>query len=436
MIPADLRKWLAFGTGVGIEIGREDLNITVARVRPGGAAILGELSIQGFREKPASEWGALYANFLKRLHLGHLAATVLLPREESIVRYVSLPGVSDRDLAAAIRFELDALQPYADGDTIHDWARIGRTSTVLVGIARRAPMDKYAALLAEAGVKISAFTISAAAIYSALRLLSRPPAGGLLAIAEQTGELEVYGESPSRPVFSACLNESIERAAALSIAELRLPQETVPVSLSELLPKPRVAPAGVDLSRTALPYATALAGACPQLALSVNLLPPEQRRTASRLRYVPTAALAFVVLLMALASLAYPSFADRRYLGLVQTEVRKLEPRANGAATLDRVVATSRNRSQVLDNFRRQTKQDIDALNELTQILRSPTWLTSLQLTRDSIAMFGQTDQAAPLLKTLDGSHQFKESGFTLPIARLATGETFSIRGAREAGAQ
>ena len=34
MTAADFKKWLAIGTGIGIEIGREDLTVTVVRVRP------------------------------------------------------------------------------------------------------------------------------------------------------------------------------------------------------------------------------------------------------------------------------------------------------------------------------------------------------------------------------------------------------------------
>src|SRR5208337_2783917 len=147
--------------------------------------------------KPANEWGGSYAAFLKKLELSHLAATVLLPREEIIVRQVVLPGVADKDLGAAIRFELDALQPYTDAETVSNWSRIGKSASVLVGIVRRDVIARYSTLFAEAGVKVSSSTFSAAAIYSALRLYSAPAAEGMVAFAEQSGELEIYGESPS-----------------------------------------------------------------------------------------------------------------------------------------------------------------------------------------------------------------------------------------------
>jgi hypothetical protein len=428
----DFRKWLAFGTGAGIEIGRDDLTVTVARVRPSGVKILGELIVPGFRRQAASEWGGNYTQFLKKLGAAHLAATALLPREDVMVRQISLPGVSDKDLAAAIRFEIDSLNPYSEEEAVFDWARVGKTSSVLVGFTRRSVLENYTTLFAEAGVKVASFTFAAPAIYSAVRLLSNPSPDGFLVMEPVADELEVYGESPARPLFSARLDRSADKTRTLAIAELRLAPETEPSTLLQALPKPLAAPADYDLSRSSLSYATALAGACPLRPLAVNLLPPGQRQTSSRLRFVPTISLASLALLLAGAVVAYPKLADRQYRALLQAEIHKLEPLAKQAADLDRQIATSRNRAQTLDNFRRHTKDDMDALGELTRLLMPPAWLSAMHLTRDSVTITGETEQAAALLKLLDGSHQFRGSSFPSPMQRTLTGEVFTIRSTRQ----
>jgi type IV pilus assembly PilN-like protein/type IV pilus assembly PilM-like protein len=432
MTATQFKKWLAFGTGVGIEIGSEDLTATVVRVRPSGARVLGELTIRGFRDETASQWGATYAVFLKKLGVGHLAATILLPRDQVIVRQIALPGVSDKDLAAAIRFEIDSLNPYSEEEAVFDWGRIGKSSSVLVGVTRRPLLDRYQTLFAEAGVKVASFTFSAPAIYSALRLLSTPPEDGFVLLDQYVEELEIYGESPARPVFSVRMDGSAEKARTLAVAELRLPPETEPMSFEDALPRPQAVPADYDAKHASLSYATALHSAAVVRPLSLNLLPPEQRRSTSRLRFVPTFALAGLVLLFAVAAIAYPKYADRHYLGLVQAEIRKLEPKARRAVELDRQIAITRNRTQTLDHFRLRTKEDLDALSELTNLLAAPTWLSSFQLTRDSLALSGEAEQAAALLKVLDGSRQFRGSSFTIPLARSATGEVFSIRAQRQ----
>jgi Tfp pilus assembly protein PilN len=132
------------------------------------------------------------------------------------------------------------------------------------------------------------------------------------------------------------------------------------------------------------------------------------------------------------AVLAYPSYSDRHYLGLLQQQIRTLDPLARKAADVERQTVNARNRSQTLDNFRQQTRQDLDALNELTHVLAPPAWLNSLQLTRTSVSVTGETDQAATLIKLLDGSRQFQGSSFSLPLQKSSGGEVFSIRSSRK----
>jgi Tfp pilus assembly protein PilN len=432
MSTTGFRKWLAFGTGVGIEMGREDLIVTVVRLRPSGTRVLGELTIPRFREQPAAEWGELYASFLQKLRARHLAATILLPRDEVTVRQVALPGVSDKDLPNAIRFEIDSLNPYSEEEAAFDGARIGKTSSILIGITRRSSLERYTTLLSQAGVKVASFSFSGPAIYSALRLYSNPPAGGLVALGQDEDEVEVYGESPTRPLFSARLDQPADRVRTLAVSELRLPPETEAGALHLELPRPVAAPENYDPERSALSYAAAVASASLLHPLSLNLLPPDQRMSASRLRYVPTAVLGSAVLLLAVAVLAYPKYSDNRYLELLQAQVRALDPLARKAAETDRQTIIARNRAQTLDTFRQHTREDLDALNELTHLLAPPAWLNSLQLNRTSVSIAGQTDQAAALIKLLDGSHHFQASSFSLPLQKSTGGEVFSIRTTRK----
>jgi Tfp pilus assembly protein PilN len=437
MSASDLRKWLAVGSGVGVEIGREDLTVTVVRVRPNGVRVLGSLNISRFREQPAAEWGAVYNAFLKKSGASHLTATVLLPREDVTVRQVALPGVADRDVPAALRYQIESLHPYSDAEVVYDWARVGRTPTILVGITRRDVLERYIALFAEAGLRVSSFTFAAAAMYSAVRLYA-PPKEGFFALSPHADDaddlpgFEVYGESGGRPLFSARLEMPESRARALALAELRLEPDTEAAGLDAILPKPAAAPEGENLSRGALPYATALAGACPRLAMRLNLLPEAQRAARSRWIYVPTIALASLMLLAVGAVAASGSYENRRYVGVLEQEIRRVEPQAKKAAALERDIAVLRNRAQSLDNFRLRSKEDMDALNDVTRVLAPPTWLNGLQLTRTQLSITGETDQSTPLLKALDGTRQFKRSEFTVPMARTPQGESFSIRSARE----
>src|SRR6185436_8169986 len=119
----------------------------------------------------------------------------------------------------------------------------------------------------------------------------------------------------------------LDRAASMASAELRF--ETAPPlrGLDELLG-----------TSPALPYAAALASACPRLCLPLNLLPAEQRQTSSPMVWVPSTALAVLVLLAAGATTALPSFENRRYLGDLAGEIAKVQPSVAKAAAVDREI--------------------------------------------------------------------------------------------------
>jgi len=426
VIPAGIRKWAAIGSGAGLEIagprGRESLRISAVRVRPSGARVLGGFTIEDFERQPAAAWGADYAAFLSKLGIRHVAANVVLPRHDVIVRQLALPGISAKDLAGAVRFQLDGLHPYNEEDVLSSWARLEHSSTVLVAIARTDTIQRYATLFAEAGIKIAGFTCSAAVIYSALRLFGHIPSAEILAYEAGESGVEIYGESPAKPVFSAGFNVDLERAAAVASAELRFESAPPPRALQEML--------GSD---PALPYAAALASACPRLCLSLNLLPAEQRQTSSPMVWVPSTALGALVLLALGATTALPGFESRRYLRELDAEIAKVQPAAGRAATIDREIELTRKRTVLLDSFRARSKADMDVLAEMTQLLAPPAWLTSLELNNQQVSVAGETDQAALLLKAIDASPQFEASEFVSPPVRSPAGETFRIRTTREA---
>lgn len=441
-ISQDLRKLLAFGSGVGIEIGAADLEIVAARVRLSRIRVLGRLSIENFATRPAAEWGSEYSQFLKSLGIGHLSATVLLPRREVIVRQMTLSGVANKDMESAIRFQLDTLHPYGEEDVTWGWSLLG-PGAVMVGIVRRATVERYVEVFSEAGIAASSFTFSAAAVHAAIRLNGSQLNGagyhagnqagnhgspGFIALSRSAeGAVEVYGESAARPVFSAEFDLAPQRAVVLALSELRLPPETVPRQLEEVLPKPDVNPVENDLSRNALPYATALAGACPRLAPAANVLPPEHRRFSSRAVFIPTIVLAAVLLLAAGAMVAYSAWADRQYLHKLNAEIARWEPQAKRASALDRETDRVRARAQLLDRFRKQTQTDLDTLNELTRLVEPPAWTNMIDITRESVRLGGEAPQVAPLVKILDSS-PFFEGTDTLQQGRSAAGESFQFR--------
>jgi Tfp pilus assembly protein PilN len=445
--PAGWKRWLAVGSGVGIHIegprGAESARIAAVRLRPNGARLLGSFTVEDLPHQPAATWGAAINAFLRKLGLQNVVATVLLPRRDVIVRVLAMPGVSPKDLPGAVRFQMDGLHPYNDDDVVSSWSRLPGTSSVAVAIARRDVVGRYATLFEEAGIRIGGFGCSATAVYSALRVFGRSPGGEILATDISSQGIEVYGESTSRPVFSGSfplptrshengsgeteagetLDDEVDLApsTALAAAELRLEQPPAPVKLGELLG-----------SEPALAFAAALVSASPRRALRVNLLPAEHRRSGSKMVWIPAAAMGVVVLALAGVLAAYPTIESRRYGQTLAAQIAQVQPGALKATSLDREIEAVRRRTQTLDDLRRRSRADMDALNELTRLLPPPTWLNLLELNPTQITVAGETDQAAGLLKTIDASPLFESSEFVVPPLRIQGGEGFRVRFRRE----
>jgi hypothetical protein len=426
-IPRDLKKLLAFGSGVGLEIGDTGLEAVIARVRPTRVDVIGRMTIPQYATRPAAEWGAEYTRFLKAAGAHRLSATVLLPRKETIVRQISLPGVASRDIEGAVRFQLDSLHPYGEDEVVWGWSPVGYGS-VLVGIVLRSTLDRYVALFSEAGIAARSFTFAAAVMHVAVRLNAAPPKEGFVALSRSAdGRVDVYGESPSRPAFSADFDLAPRRAAMVALSELRLAPETEPRALEDMLPAPRLNPVENDLARNPRPYATAICGACPQFKAAANLLPPNLRRTNSRAVFIPTIVLAALLLLVAGSMAGYAAWSDRQYHRQIADEIARLEPLSRRAGTLDEETRRARARALMLDQFRKQTRHDLDSLNELTHVLTPPTWTQSMTLGRDSVRINGETRQTALLVKLLDSSPLFEKTEIQGSGARQ-DGESFQIR--------
>lgn len=426
------RKWLAIGTGIGIEVDGGALRVAAVRVRPSGVEVSGYHRIENFRERPASEWGTDFAHFARSVGAHHSPVCLLLPRSEVIVRHLMLPGVGEKDLPAAVGYQLEGLHPYADDAVAFTHARLGDSPAVLVGIAKRETVDYFSNLLVEAGIKMAGFSFSAAVLHSASRVLVTPPETSL-AFHGANGVTEVYGESPARPVYSALFEMPGERARRAAISELRLEGDPEPVGFAELLP-PFRAPESFPREEGALALAAAIWSACPRLALPANLLPEALRTQTARWIYAPTIVLSTLLAAAAVVLAWQDSYQDKLLVERLTREIRVLEKEAGKARDLDKTAQAAQERLALLDRYRQRPRSDMEALKEVTTLMAPPAWLQGFQLSRNEVYLNGEGENAAGMLKLLDESPRFSNSAFSTALARMGNGpmEVFAIKSSRE----
>jgi Tfp pilus assembly protein PilN len=429
-IPA-LQRWLSFGAALGIEITPTQLHCTLLTVRPGGIRLLDTITINGYRERPASEWGAELQNVLDRHKHPKITATVVLPATDCLHRVVAVPGVTDADLPDAIQFQLDGLHPYPEHEVTHAYARLKapQQKSVALGIARQPVIEDYATLFDEAGIGVAAFLTPAAAIYSALRVLQQPPADAFLAVHEEESGTLIYSESPLHPLYCVLFPASQERAIAAATAQLRLADDAPQARLASILPLARES----SHIPTPLSYSAALAGALPRQSLAVNLLPAERRTVSSPWRWVPTAVLVLLLSIVGLGFATYQEYENRRLLAKLDAELAQLLPSVNRVRNLEAQINAQHAQLTALASYASWPAEDLAVLRELTRLLPLNTYVAALELTRDRVTFSGETEQSMELLKLMDDSPLFADSEFLGAPARQPNGkETFQLRAIRE----
>lgn len=447
------------GSGCGIEIRGEDLHVVAVKSRRAGLEVLGSTKIENFRERPAAEWGAEYADFLLSSGLSHVSATVSLPRQDVIVRQIQLPTMKEKELAAAVGYQLDALHPFADDEVFHAYAVMGGSSDgpapVVVVIAERDVVNHYADLFQEAGIAVSAFSVAASSLRAALQLRQDRSDTPLLVMNRDGEDLEVYGESAGRPALNIEFNlgaVSPERAVQLAEADLRLEQgESASLVLTgeplaiestesleltspaEVFPVPLAAPADFDLAADIQSLSTAIESACPKLGWGANLLPIDRRQTDSRLLWVPTAVLAGMLVLLAAGFLLRPMIQNRAYAATIEEQLAALEDVV--ASTENNRVATAdvRERVAILEVLAGRTTQDLRIISETSSILPASAWLQLMTVDDDGIRLTGEAASAAPLLGILNQARTVEDVAFSTSLVQRNEKERFEIRGSRAA---
>ena len=452
----ELHRWPA---GCGIAVRGDDLVAIVVRLRAGGPVVLGRTRIPRFRQRPPSEWGLEYEAFLRNLGLQHLTATLCIPRDETVVRNLSLPSMSRRDLGSAIGWQLDDLHPYGNKPILHAWAPLDRPAepsrqwSVATLVAPAATIEEYARLFAAAGIRLASCTISPSALRAAIRVESGSPEKPLIMADTEGSHLELYGESQEAPAWSTALDlrgVSLNEALRLALESLALPgHETprlafagdtapfdgtsglVPRPVGEILAVPVRSPDEFDLARDAVAYGTAIEAARPSLGLGLNLLPTELRRSSAARAYAPTLALVAALVAVAGASHLTRGIQNRHYADRLAQETARLEAAAGSAAPDSSSEPVLRERLEWLLHREERTMSDLAALREISQLLPLSSWLSALRLDDNSARLTGNAQNAGPLLAILDRAFSIEEPRFEQAPSRGEGGEFFQIEARR-----
>jgi Tfp pilus assembly protein PilN len=357
-----------------------------------------------------------------------------------------------------VRFELDRHMPFPADDAAFDFLPLpsdpgsaGDTRRVLVAGADRRVVDSVLRIADEARLRPTSVTVASHDLLGLVRAdrsqhvawIHRSPlgtdllfiAGGRLALSRTvaaSGDRDLAQEierSYSVLRWQAC--EAIWISGEGDLAGPALMALNAPVSAppytamaEQLLAGPQDAPAGLA--------ELAIAVAARRGARPLDLIPDERRpRRITRGQWVTVGVLAVTVAL-GLSALLYPGYRATRHLAATNEKVEALTPQIRAIEGVQRELERKRKLLAAIESLEANALRPLPVLRELTDLVPSDAWVTSLSFDTKGVEMSGQSAAASALIPLLENSSRLERVEFSSPVTRGRDKEQFRIKAAWE----
>jgi Tfp pilus assembly protein PilN len=390
------------------------------------------------------------------------AVSLALPRTSVFVRPMELPTVGG-DLREMVRLNLDGHLPFAsDDDTAFDFAALPAEGDgavhddllqhVLVAAAESRVVEAALRIAEEARLRPASLTVASHDLLG----LARPGRDQRVVWVHHTGAtadfLCLFGSSlvlsRSAPApDEASMGEEIRRSlAAVRWRECDaiwvsgdLPLDAlVGASLPAAVSEPAYA-ARVRERVASLPvedrgaHELALGVALSRRGRSLDLLPSRLRpRRLSRAQGL-TLAVACATALLLISALLVPGLREQRHLNRINAEITRLDPQVRAVERVVRDLERKRKLLGTINGLEASAIRPLPVMRELTDLLPTDTWLTTLSLDAKGVELTGQAAAASALIPLLENSPRLERVEFSSPVTRGRDKEQFRIRAAWEA---
>jgi Tfp pilus assembly protein PilN len=445
---------------IPVKLSQVRLAVVLLQDRLAVAAIAGERTetFSIATENPA----AVLREELTNRQLTPRTVSLALPRTSVFVRPMELPTVGG-DMREMVRLNLDGHLPFAaDDDTAFDFAPLPAEANgaahddllqrVLVTAAESRVVEAALRIAEEARLRPASVTVAS----HDLLALARPERGQRVVWVHHTGAtadiLCLFGSSlvlsRSAPApDEASMGEEIQRSlAAVRWRECDaiwvsgdLPLDALMgASLPAAVSEPAYA-ARVRDRVAALPaedrgaHELALGVALARRGRPLDLLPPRLRpRRLSRAQGF-TLAVASATALLLITALLVPGLREQRHLNRINAEITRLEPQVRVVERVVRDLERKRKLLGTINGLETSAVRPLPVLRELTDLLPTDTWLTTMSLDGKGVELTGQAAAASALIPLLENSPRLERVEFSSPVTRGRDKEQFRIRAAWEA---
>ncbi len=176
----------------------------------------------------------------------------------------------------------------------------------------------------------------------------------------------------------------------------------------------------------------AIAVAARHGARPLDLIPDARRpRRITRIQWATIGTLAATLILGA-AALLYPGYRASRYLASVNRKIEALTPEVRAVERVQGELERKRKLLASIVAIEANAARPLPILRELTEVIPSEAWLSSLSLDTKGVELTGQAASASTLIPLLENSPRLERVEFSSPVTRGRDKEQFRIKASWE----
>jgi Tfp pilus assembly protein PilN len=357
---------------------------------------------------------------------------------------------ASENLAQVLEYEIENLIPLPREEVHYEysWCPHGEERIeVLLMCLPLAAVREYLDLLAQADVHPRRITLASVALAEYAAFCANGNAGVTGLLVDEGEATEVALVRDGRLLTSQFLPSALGQGAdVLSVAvgrvlgEHRVKADNVQFWSWGLTRTPGVAgfaaapladltqehfEGDAALSGEVLPAVGAALGAVREGSVSVNLLPSTERRGSDDGLSLATLALVGVMSVLLLVWGVSVLVKDELLRRSVNAEVASILPKVDEVRRLQDEIANLNGQLEILSSG--DAVRATDLLAELTELIPSDAYLTTLTLRAGRVTMDGHAKSASDIITALEKSKRFKKVSFSSPTTRAGDNERFAL---------
>ncbi|HVO95957.1 MAG TPA: PilN domain-containing protein, partial [Terriglobales bacterium] len=391
----------------------------------------------------------------------HDAVYICVPPDQVVIQEIFFPLAAQDNLQEVIGYEIERQLPFKRDEIYYDFLLAGKKGeklSVYVFAIPKKSLDVILAMLDSFGIKPMGAETTATALANYLAFSQSDRQGGLAVVAGHGDFWEMVGvksgagswkQSPqllfahrlpaskwAQGMGKELLRQSLAQAPNVyrcgdlstlnGMAESQLAQAEDLVTLSN----PRLRAERTISKAEYLPAIGAALRGVREASLFTNLLRHESGDQGSRraLSAVNALLLGLFVLVLLAWGISYP-IKDELRLRQLQKENEKLQPAVEALRREDDELQQLQKQVSYVAELDRRRGELISILDELSKIVPTTAYLSTLRYRAGVLEMQGSAENASALIPLLERSPLYENVGFNAPSNRGRDNrETFSLK--------